>query len=437
MIFGGLVEIRSDSGTIVLIAVSIFLLIFDASLHKLEAYCHRNGFKGLAEKLIREFMVMGLLSFGTYIAKESFKVESSPWLYAFDFAHIIVLFVALAFVGQAIGLIIVVNSKNKLLLKYSAVSCEQLLQQYEELESTGGWKWHLYHHGPISLSYPDLRGNIEYKIMEGFFIKTFNLPAEFNFAHYMNRTLKKYVISLVEVRPINWLIFSLLVVINYIRIQTLSDYHSGGLCDYPALSNPGSHSVVIDSGSHSHMSLQGASDSIAKELKEECTQFLLRYVFVCLQIIVVYVCALLVTSEIYMLRLLGKVTDAEQHEQSAETTQKSEQANQLLNQMHSLFADWDFNGTSNKETSTNVADAVADAEQIYRDRTGSVVDRFSPNSVLHLRHHRGSLDSLDNIGGQLASDGDLNDALSSEGSSGNNEDNLDEMEANLKSHLQV
>jgi hypothetical protein len=38
--------------------------MFKAGLHILEIYCNRNGFKELLENLYREFMMMGLISFG-------------------------------------------------------------------------------------------------------------------------------------------------------------------------------------------------------------------------------------------------------------------------------------------------------------------------------------------------------------------------------------
>lgn len=55
---------------------------------------------------------------------------------------------------------------------------------------------YLFDFGPIFLCIPKLREIIEYKIIQEFFIRNYNLPQEFKFANYMCLVLKKYVISL-------------------------------------------------------------------------------------------------------------------------------------------------------------------------------------------------------------------------------------------------
>lgn len=166
MLVGALLELHSGSGSLVFIIVLILLLAAEGALHSLEAYCEKNGFKGLLQKLIREFMMMGLLSFSTYIATSAFYFsKENQWLVSFDFAHMVVFFVAITFIGQAVCLVGLVNSRSKVLLKYSAVSCEQLMSEYDEMESEAGWRWRLYHYGPLSLPFPGLRSKIQYKII--------------------------------------------------------------------------------------------------------------------------------------------------------------------------------------------------------------------------------------------------------------------------------
>lgn len=62
--FGTMLILGADDATYIFIALLMFLLIFKAGLHILEIYCNRNGFKELLENLYREFMMMGLISFG-------------------------------------------------------------------------------------------------------------------------------------------------------------------------------------------------------------------------------------------------------------------------------------------------------------------------------------------------------------------------------------
>jgi hypothetical protein len=65
--FGSMLLLTAEDATYIFIALLMFLLIFKAGLHILEIYCNRNGFKELLENLYREFMMMGLISFGSFL----------------------------------------------------------------------------------------------------------------------------------------------------------------------------------------------------------------------------------------------------------------------------------------------------------------------------------------------------------------------------------
>ena len=62
--FGEIILLTALDGTYTFVALVMFLLIFKAGLHILEIYCDRSGFKELLENLYREFMIMGIISFG-------------------------------------------------------------------------------------------------------------------------------------------------------------------------------------------------------------------------------------------------------------------------------------------------------------------------------------------------------------------------------------
>jgi hypothetical protein len=79
----------------------------------------------------------------------------------------------------------------------------------------------IFDYGPIAIPYPVLREKIEFKILQEYFIRNYNFRHEFRFADYLCRVLVNYVISLVEVRPITWLIIGVFVVLNWLRIITI------------------------------------------------------------------------------------------------------------------------------------------------------------------------------------------------------------------------
>ena len=90
------------------------------------------------------------------------------------------------------------------LLRFSLISSGQLLDDLHNLMASNDMRSLFFRHGPLSVSFPELREKIENRILKDFFIRSFNLPEEFNFAMYTCGALKSYVISLSEVRPLNW-----------------------------------------------------------------------------------------------------------------------------------------------------------------------------------------------------------------------------------------
>lgn len=90
------------------------------------------------------------------------------------------------------------------LLQFSLISSCELLDDYYNVIIPNDMRSLFYRFGPLSVSFPVLREKIENRILKDFFIRTFNLPEEFNFAMYTCGALKSYVISLSELRPLNW-----------------------------------------------------------------------------------------------------------------------------------------------------------------------------------------------------------------------------------------
>lgn len=321
--FGSMVHLKPDCGTIVFIGVLVFVLLFDGAFYVLESYCKRNEFKGLLEKLSKEFMIMGFISFGTYIGFEANNFSNNEWFDAFHFAHLVVLFVALSFMVQALLLVWMVHSRSRSLRRYAATPSELLFDQYDKLsESPSTLKHFLFHCGPVILPWPALRENIEYKIVQGYFIHSFNLPPEFNFAQYITKVLKHYMISLADVRPINWLILCILVAVNYGRIKILDTEESGGIsCTH--------HDFEPDSHRH-----------------DECVTYYLEFSFFCEMMIVLFNVILVIISEIYMQRLLNKVVEWEVGLEKEEILDKKKQEEAVLVQMHDLYSSWDYFNSS-------------------------------------------------------------------------------------------
>ena len=128
-----------------------------------------------------------------------------------------------------------VRYRNRALLAHDNSSSEELIIEYVSMYNRGGLKKFMFNYGPISIPFPELREKIEYKIIQEFFVRNYNLPPEFKFANYMCGVLRHYVISLVEVRPISWIVLACFVCLNLFRIEVIDPILARSVCErYPA-----------------------------------------------------------------------------------------------------------------------------------------------------------------------------------------------------------
>ncbi len=292
-------------------------------LHIIEVECAKRGYKGLVRKLYREFMIMGFISFAILLATETDSFNSSEWYVSFHFAHVVILFIGITFLVQSGALVALIHFRKRTLLSYDNCTSEQLLVEYIDMHEDGGWRQWLFMNGPITISIPELREKMEFKILQEFFIRSYNLPFEFQFATYMCRVLKDYVIALVEVRPISWMSLAALIGINYLRIILIDPIFEARVCEkFPAnVEHEGGSSsshrflsaVFMFSGTttddHSETTLEPGTTEYGHRV---CNEYTLRYTFFCEWLIFFYLLGVLIASEIYLSRLIGKVLDREE-----------------------------------------------------------------------------------------------------------------------------
>lgn len=310
-LFGTILSLSNDSGTIVFVAVMIFLTFFEAgqflshtintfltcflALHHLEKVGGKLGYKALIMKLYREFMILGFISFTLQILSTVTHLpEDDKWYAAFHFAHIVILFVGIAFLIQSFLLITLISQRNKRLLYYDSCTSESLFFEYIQLhDSKNDIFKYLFNYGPISIPIPELREKIEFKIIQEYFIRSYKLDAKFKFANYMCKVLKNYIMSLMDVRPVNWFRVAFLVALNYLRILIFDPLYESDICE----NNPYEEHVENRSKNYGH---------------HVCPEYQLRIVFVGIAAMTVYQGIVFILSEVYMQRLIGKVLDDEE-----------------------------------------------------------------------------------------------------------------------------
>jgi hypothetical protein len=184
-VFGLLGTLESGVGTAVFVGFMAYLVSLEFVVEQIELSAEHNGLVSLFQKLQKELMMMGIISFTVFIITSAQgSALSGPMFEAFEMTHIIVLFMALAFIVQGIFLSNYAASQRKKYLLALRISCKDLIEKYDESkENKISWWW--FHKGSMFLpSVAPLRGDIEYKMIEKLFIRQHHLPDEFNFAHY-------------------------------------------------------------------------------------------------------------------------------------------------------------------------------------------------------------------------------------------------------------
>ncbi len=292
-IFNQMIYLESESATEVFIILLFTILLTEKLIHLAEAWAHETGYKELVEKLFKEMTMMGILSFGTFIASESSKLDG-PLYDAFHWSHIFLLFITLNFILQAICLVLLTLKQNKTLNEYAVHTTWDLVEEYEALKTKeNSWELWIFQKAPgwIHLR---LRDAIESKICEGYFIHVHGLPKEFNYANYMCRSCIRYMLKLIEVAPINWVMLAILVCCNLFRIAVI---------DPVVKDNGGMHGCIEI---EQHRRLAGTDDD-DHSYKTVCVQYLVETYVVGGFILVILNCILLYFCDVLKHRLMWRI----------------------------------------------------------------------------------------------------------------------------------
>lgn len=189
-VFGIIAIVQPIGSSLVFVGFLIFLVLLDIGFERLEILAERHEFTLLFEKLKKELMFLGIISFIVFIFESTANPGDSKFLHDilldFEMTHIIILFMALAFIFQGIFLVNYASTSGKRYINALRSTSQGLIKKYKRLpkKSYGYW-W--FHFGPRLLpAFPAFRRDIEYKIIERLFIFQHKLSPEFDFANYVN-----------------------------------------------------------------------------------------------------------------------------------------------------------------------------------------------------------------------------------------------------------
>jgi hypothetical protein len=186
-LFGIVLYLNSNVGTYAFIAFVIGLVFLEFVVEHLERVAEYRGLVTLFQKLQKELMMMGIISFGVFIYETSaHPPPGSVLLEAMEMTHIIVLFMALAFIVQAFFLVLYATVAGRRYLSTMRTGSADLIDSYRTLEHNPRASWWFHYGSSLIPGMCPLRTNIETRIIERLFVHQHKLPPEFNFAQYIS-----------------------------------------------------------------------------------------------------------------------------------------------------------------------------------------------------------------------------------------------------------
>lgn len=215
-IFGVIGHLDFTYFSVISTGVILVLLLLERIVKFLQRMADKHGYDLLMAKTVNELMVLGIISFITTIITSQLSLsyyQKDPGYLSFEFYHLTILFIGFAFVLQAFLLVRFASLLSVRLARYRRISSESLIGKFGELSDGMCGRALLFLHAPFLLPFPKCREAMEYKILERFFIKMYDMPYEFDFSVYVSAFFKRYVIELVEVPAISWLLIEIVFIV--------------------------------------------------------------------------------------------------------------------------------------------------------------------------------------------------------------------------------
>lgn len=216
---------------ICLIVLIAFTILFEVIVEHIEhQVSHRKDLKKAVEKIFRELSILGVISFSLFMI-EQLSSDAVPleWLLSFEFAHIMLFFMALVYVGQCVHASIgVIRARQSWLRMHNSL----VPPTRGVKRATVGW----------FNTFGKVHGECEFCLLRTLFISRHKLPQDFEFAEYVFSTLVKNLTEIMEISKTTWgLILGVVVLLEMIALilrETASQHNlrSGGGEEGAALS---------------------------------------------------------------------------------------------------------------------------------------------------------------------------------------------------------
>jgi len=212
-------EMNPMHALICLTCVILVANTLEIGMHWLEhRFSEWPHYARLLNKVYKELMILGIISFLIFIGLQSRLVSHNQYLFALEFTHFLVFMVALVYCFQSAMLLFLIQPIKRGWDLADFESPADLCQELEEdFAKVGGGAatcssvkfWCFYRYQECN-RWGSTREHVEWYLMKTIFLKLHQLPGNFDFATYMHESLMVLTTELVIIDPSTWTIFLLM-----------------------------------------------------------------------------------------------------------------------------------------------------------------------------------------------------------------------------------
>jgi calcium-binding protein CML len=311
-VFGIINEVGGYQGLVTFILVLALLVVLEYLFEKLGKYARRHGYETIYEKLKKELTILGIISFTVFIYQAAAGDGNYDYFVAFELAHIIVLFIAIAFIMQALLLIHYAYIGGQRLLGAIRTPFEDMVHEFNNLMTAPkSFAARAFNILPSWIPlFPKLRSNVEYRIIEKFFLSQHPLPSGFRFSKYATILFTDFISELGDIGPFSWACIGVFVAINYGRIIYVDNSAKSSICHgYDHAS--AYHNSTYNASDHHYDDYVAHDDHDDDHFKHAlatgCVDYTLRYGLFCGFVLSLFILILYIVTGVYYDRMIFKI----------------------------------------------------------------------------------------------------------------------------------
>ena len=212
--FGALTYVSVLPGSVSIIAIILLVLLIEQIVYYLHEFTSESAFANMLVILEKELMIVGCTSFIFKSIQSSDFTIDSMWYTCLEFADTFVPITVFLFCLQGALFILMASYQTQHWTKGYRLHIFEILSQFY-----GGYSQHMERFHWIYHYFSPVLSQTEFRVIHILFCNEFHLERNaFEFDEYIIRVFEKFIVSIIEAKPENWIVVCVFVLINWLRI---------------------------------------------------------------------------------------------------------------------------------------------------------------------------------------------------------------------------